>query len=78
MRTKTKRPTQVRQRGRWTPGHPKMIGHYDCKLEDGRTEIVKYFPGSNSEIHPYMEILNVGIVAHRRIPGIKYRSAYEA
>jgi hypothetical protein len=55
-----------------------MIGHYDCKLEDGRTEIVKYFPGSNSEIHPYMEILNVGIVAHRRIPGIKYRSAYEA
>ena len=61
---------------RWTSGYPEMIGHYDCKLEDGREEIVKCFPGGDSEIHPYMEILNCGIVAYRRIPGQTYRSPH--
>lgn len=67
----------VRHRERWTSGYPKMIGHYDCKLEDGREEIVKYFPGGDSEIHPHMAILNCGIVAHRRIPSQTYRSPHD-
>lgn len=57
---------------RYTKGYPSCCGSYDCKLEDGRIEIVNYDPWFDSEIHPYGELLEVEILAFRRIPGQRY------
>lgn len=82
IKTKTDKPgseqRMVRQSRTWISGYPKLCGYYDCKLDDGRTEIVHYYPGMDSEIHPYGKILNIAINAHRRIPGELYRDLRDA
>lgn len=58
---------------RWTAGYPKCVGSYDCLLESGRVEVVNFHPWFDSEIHPFGELLEEGILSFRRIPGQRYR-----
>lgn len=64
--------TEIVVAGRWTPGHPKRIGYYDVKLSDGREITAKCDPCCDDQEYPTGDVLDVSVVAFRRIPGQKY------
>ena len=64
-----------RKEPRMTPGWPKGVGSYDCRLTDGSEVMVSCHPGCDDELVDGGP-LDQDIVAFRRIPGQTYTTAH--
>lgn len=58
---------------RWTTGHPASVGIYECKLSDGRIELVDCDPEFDDEfVDGGLLPECIHVVMFRRVEGQKY------